>query len=140
MKNDRKVHVSSDINTGECCVFGTILEADTPNSNGLIFPREVLQKAVDEYNSREKGKYITFKNPEWKMNLKNVVAEVDKLFFDGKKVIIEAKVLDKKQFKLMSTKERAFNTVSHGNISDKDNVTVEEHTIDFVDIIEEKEE
>jgi hypothetical protein len=47
----------------------TILQADVPNINGLVYPPEVLEKAVKEFN--EKGKFpmvCNFLPPKAKVN------------------------------------------------------------------------
>lgn len=53
--------------------------AGQPTANGRVYPREVLEKAVESFN--ESGKTIPIISDAVKPNLKDMVGEVSRLYF-----------------------------------------------------------
>lgn len=71
-----------------------IMTVDSPNLNKRIYPREVLQKALDKYTKEfvsEKRALIVGKLPENStINLQDAIGIVKEITIEGDKVMVEA--------------------------------------------------
>lgn len=73
-----------------------IYKADTPNANGLIYPRKVLEEAVEKYNKQE-SRLVTFEDypgdQSIAINFEDVIGEAT-LSMEGDYVTATVKMLD----------------------------------------------
>ena len=77
---------------------GIFMQAEKKNGNGRIYPKHVLEKAVNQINEKiEKGFNVLgeLEHPETlSINLNNVSHVIEKLEWQGNNVIGRAKILD----------------------------------------------
>ena len=79
-------------------IRGVFMQADVKNRNGRIYPMEVLQKQVSEYNKKfikEKRAFGELGHPEGPtVNLERVSHMFTDLYPDGKNFMGEAKIMN----------------------------------------------
>ena len=79
-------------------IRGVFMQADVKNRNGRIYPMEVLQKQVSEYNKKiikEKRAFGELGHPEGPtVNLERVSHMITDLYPDGKNFMGEAKIMN----------------------------------------------
>ena len=114
-------------------IQGIFMQADIKNRNGRIYPFEVLNKAVSEYNKNfiaKKRAFGELGHPEGPtVNLERTSHMISKLEVDGKNFIGEAKIVDTEMGKIVKTLlgEGATLAVSSrgiGNLEEKDGAKV----------------
>ena len=79
-------------------IEGVFAQADTKNRNGRIYPREVMEQAVDKYNTEQvmtKRSVGELNHPEGPtVNLDKVSHLITELKFEGKNVMGRASILN----------------------------------------------
>lgn len=80
------------------CIEGVFAQADTKNRNGRIYPREVMEKAVEKYNTDQvmtKRSVGELNHPEGPtVNLDKVSHLITELKFEGSNVMGRASILN----------------------------------------------
>jgi len=75
-----------------------IYKADTPNANNVVYPKEELEKAVAEYNKKQRFAFNGPYPPTTNLNdytVENMMGEVT-LEFDGEYVVAHVEALNSK--------------------------------------------
>lgn len=88
-------------------IEGKFLSGDTKNKNGRIYPKSVLEKAVNQYQKE----YINEKrsvgelnhSPGFTVNLDKVSHIIESLYFNGSDVYGKARVIDTPNGKILKT-------------------------------------
>jgi hypothetical protein len=73
---------------------GTVMTADVPNANGTIYPREVLEKAIEDAQDLVRtGSLYGSLNSTGRLELRKISHRVTKLGMQGDDVVAEVAVL-----------------------------------------------
>ena len=79
-------------------IEGVFAQADMKNRNGRIYPKPIMEKAINSYNDKQvsKGRAVgELNHPEGPtVNLDKVSHKIDELKFEGNDVVGRATVLD----------------------------------------------
>jgi len=114
---------------GKIYLTGPLIVADTPNVNGIVYPRKVVEKMLNEYNQRKTPLFgTTEEKRSYKVLLEDTIAKTNTLELNGNRLEATVEVIDTTSGQafyqyLMSTEESelGFNTVVMGSI-DENNV------------------
>lgn len=94
----KKLQESIDRNGGRLIVSGVLQRADAKNQNQRIYPREILEREVNNYLEKEiaeKRAYGELDHPESSVvNLKNVSHVVRECWWDGDDVVGKVEILN----------------------------------------------
>jgi hypothetical protein len=94
----KKLQESIDKNGGRLVVSGVLQRADAKNQNSRIYPRQILEREVDNYLQKEiaeKRAYGELDHPESSVvNLKNVSHVVRECWWDGDDVVGKVEILN----------------------------------------------
>ena len=94
----KKLQESIDRNGGRLIVSGVLQRADAKNQNSRIYPRQILEREVNNYLQKEiaeKRAYGELDHPESSVvNLKNVSHVVRECWWDGDDVVGKVEILN----------------------------------------------
>ena len=138
---DRKIIEESISRNTPLVVTGVIQRAEAKNQNGRIYPREVLEREIENYVNgpvRESRALGELDHPESSViNLQNVSHNITKVYWDGDDVMGEVEILSTPAGNILKELFRNGITVgisSRGMGSVKDNVN--EGTVEVQDDFE----
>lgn len=84
---------------------GTIVDFSVPAPSGRIYSKEVMEKAIKEYNEKPKPKFGEFigevTHPEPYLDLTNVSHRVNDVHINGDKVVADIDILDNDNGKIV---------------------------------------
>jgi len=138
---DRKIIEESISKNSPLVVTGVIQRAEAKNQNGRIYPREILEREIENYVNgpvRESRALGELDHPESSViNLQNVSHNITKVYWDGDDVMGEVEILSTPAGNILKELFRNGITVgisSRGMGSVKDNVN--EGTVEVQDDFE----
>jgi hypothetical protein len=98
--NDNNLEVIEEKVNGKktLCIEGVFMQADSKNRNGRVYPKEILENAVNKYvkDQVSTGRAVgELNHPEGpSINLDKVSHKITELRFDGSNVIGKASILE----------------------------------------------
>jgi len=104
-----------------------IARADVVNSNGRLYPKETLEKAIEEFNNKEKT-FVTYDNEQpLNINLSKICAVTEKMWMEDNDVFVELTKIDtpaaKEIWSSIESGVAPVRSISTGYIDDNGKVT-----------------
>lgn len=113
-----------------------IQECDVPNSNGIIFPKEVMEKAISEFRNRLPMMGQIHEQNNHILNIEKVSHEINDIYFEDNFICGNIKILNTPNGKLV--KECINNTLEFKGVAimtgTLDNSNAANVTIKYVNI------
>lgn len=116
-------------------ITAKVLQADIPTQNGNVYPREQLERAMNEYLTKGQPLLVTAKTQLFKnINLADVDGQVNKMFINGDGTVVAEMEIFNDTLNEVSEMLH-FNMACTGRIRNEDGVkVVEDLTFDYISI------
>jgi len=147
---DNELEVLTEEKNGKksYAIEGIFMQAESKNRNGRIYPRPVMEKAVDRYNQEQvvPGRAVgELNHPEGPtVNLDKVSHKINKLDFQGNDIVGEATILDTPMGQIVKglldgNVQFGVSTRGMGSLSQRNDTMVvnDDYILNAVDIVQD---